>query len=137
MAMRRLQSSLTSVGLVLILQGALWGTESIAGVYALTALLILAVITYHPADARRGAQAVLVLATAGGLFVLGSLLDEVRAGRLQAMSDFLVLIGAAMVVVDVGGRLLDDAEKPHTAPGRSGERHRRVGGMVAPGRPAR
>jgi len=113
MSTHKLQSLLTSLGLVLILLGALRGTEGTAGVFTFAALLILAVTTYPPADARRGAQAALVIASAIGLFVLGSLLDEVRAGRVQALNDLVVLIGAAMVGVDAAGQLLDDADQLH------------------------
>ena len=108
----RLQSLLSSLGILLILLGALWDTEQTAGVFTFAALLILVVTTYPPADPRRGAQAALVLAGAIGLFVLGSLLDEVlRAGRVQALNDLVVLMGAAMVVVDTVVQLLGDAEQ--------------------------
>lgn len=127
MTMQRIQSLLTSLGLVLILLGALRGTEVTAGVFTFAALLILAVTTYPPADARRGAQAALVLASAIGLFVLGSLLDEMRAGQLQALNDLVVLVGATMVAVDAAGQLLDDAEQSQAGNQWSG----------GPGRPRR
>lgn len=125
MTTQRFQSLLTSLGIVLILLGALRGTEATAGVFAFAALLILTVTTYPPAEARRGAQAALVLSSAIGLFVLGSLLDEVRAGRLQALNDLVVLIGAAMVVVDAAGRLLDEAEQSEVGSRWSGGTDRR------------
>lgn len=109
--MQNLQSLPTSLGILLILLGALRGSEETAGMFTFGALLILAVTIYPPADARRGGQVALVIAGAIGLFVLGLLLDEVRAGRSQALNDLVVLIGAVMVVVDKARRLLGDAEQ--------------------------
>jgi hypothetical protein len=106
--MDRMQSILTPLGLVLILLGGLRGGDMTSGASAFMAFLILGVATYPPADARRGAQAALVLATALGLLALGSLLDDAPAGLVKApaMNDLAVLVGSAMVMVDAAGRLL-------------------------------
>ncbi len=106
--MGRMPSVLTAIGLVFILVGGLRGGDPTSGAFAFMALLILGVTTYPPADARRGAQAALVLATALGLLVLGLLLEDARAGALKAQvtDDLLMLVGCAMVVAEAAGRLL-------------------------------
>ena len=114
--MGSLQSMLNPLGLVLMFLAALRGPQESSGVFAFAAVLILTVTTYPPADARRGARAALVLAGGIGLSVLGSLFDEVRAGRPQALDDLVALLGAALVFVDAAGHLLEADIAPRPAP---------------------
>jgi hypothetical protein len=110
-------SLLTYLGLVLILVGGLRGGAEHSGGLALIGLLILGLITYPPPDARREAQAVLVLSGVAGLVALWSLEGQVRAGAggPQVMDDLLVLGGAAMVLVHAAADLLQEPSRPHGA----------------------
>ncbi len=110
--MRTMQSVLTPVGLVVILVAGLRGGDMTSGAFAFMAFLILAVVTYPPADPRRGHQAAMILASAIGLLDLGLLFEEVRAGAVmaQAVNDLLMLVGAGMVVIDAASRLPGDQE---------------------------
>lgn len=123
--MRNMPSVLTSLGLVVILVAGLRGGDTTSGAFAFMALLILAVATYPPADARRGDQAAIVLASTAWLLALGLLLEEARAGMVmeQVTEAFLVLAGSALVVVDVAARLSGDrAERAATGWGGEAER---------------
>ncbi len=106
--MRKMPSVLTPSGLVLILVGGLRGGDATSGAFAFVAFLILGVVTYPPAEARRGAQAAMVLGSALCLLALTLVLEEFRVGlvKARAMDDVLVLAGSALVVVDAAGQLL-------------------------------
>ncbi len=124
MTLRQTPSIVSSVGLVLILVGALRDGDGTSGVVAFLALLILGATTFLPADARRGLQAAIVLASAAGLLVLGFLFEGLWGGRAELGDLTLALIGTALVVVDAAGRLLGRAEAPEDAVRWSAHRHR-------------
>jgi hypothetical protein len=123
--MRNRQSVLTPIGLVVILVAGLRGADTRFGAFAFMALLILAVATYPPADAWRGDQAAMVLASTAGLLALGLLFEEVRAYMVmeQVIDDFLVVTGSALVMVDSTARLLGNREE-RAATGWGGEAER-------------
>ncbi len=105
---RKLTSALTAVGLIFILVGGLRSGDATSGAFAFVGFLILGVVTYPPADARRGAQAAMVLGSALSLLALGLLLEELREGavKVHVLDDLLVLAGSGMVVLDAAGRWL-------------------------------
>ncbi len=122
--MRRSPSIVSSLGLVLILVGALRDGDGASGAVAFLALLILGALTYPPAEAFRGVQAVMIMASTAGLLVLMLLFEGLWGGRAELGDLPLALIGTALVVVDAAGRLLARAEIPEDAVRWHGRRHR-------------
>ncbi len=123
---RRRSFVLTAIGLVFILVGGLRSGDATSGAFAFVGFLILGVVTYPPADARRGAQAAMVLGSALSLLALGSVLEAFRVGMVKAhvMDDLLVLGGSGMVVLDAAGRLLGNRVEDRMAPGWGDEAQR-------------
>ncbi len=122
----RMASALCAISLVMFLAGGLGSEGSSAGPLAFVALLFLWLATAPPGDAWRGVRAAMILAGGVGLVALGSLARALWGGSVEVPDGAVLLVGAAVFVVDAARRCLGEGDAPEMDARRSKPRQYQV-----------